>query len=102
MALFFIRFTHLFDDQGRRFDGNGNLKNWWTNETAKRFEDKAKCIIDQYGNEYVEEAELNLNGEFTQGENIADNGGILEAYYGYGKHRFNNALLFMIVHFINN
>lgn len=75
--------THGFDDQGRQFDKNGNLVDWWDPMTKQRYLEKAKCIIDQYGNYTVEEVNLKLNGINTQGENIADNGGIKEAYLAY-------------------
>ncbi|KAB7497836.1 Membrane metallo-endopeptidase-like 1 [Armadillidium nasatum] len=63
----------------------GNLKNWWERETEERFLAKAKCIIYQYGNYTAPENGLSLNGINTQGENIADNGGIKEAYKAYHK-----------------
>lgn len=76
--------THGFDDQGRQFDKNGNLVDWWEDpKTKDRYLEKAKCIIDQYGNYTAAEVGLKLNGVNTQGENIADNGGIKEAYYAY-------------------
>ncbi|XP_076028904.1 M13 family metallopeptidase neprilysin 2 isoform X2 [Oratosquilla oratoria] len=75
--------THGFDDTGRQFDANGDLRDWWEHETESKFLKKAKCIIYQYGNYSVPEVGLNVNGINTQGENIADNGGIKEAYYGY-------------------
>ncbi|XP_066143643.1 neprilysin-2 isoform X2 [Euwallacea fornicatus] len=77
--------THGFDDQGRQFDKNGNLVDWWQEETKKAFVEKAQCIIDQYGNYTVPELNLNLNGINTQGENIADIGGIKESYLAYRK-----------------
>ncbi|XP_011866367.1 PREDICTED: membrane metallo-endopeptidase-like 1 isoform X1 [Vollenhovia emeryi] len=75
--------THGFDDQGRQFNKEGNLVDWWQSETKKRYLKKAECIIHQYGNYTVKDVGLNLNGINTQGENIADNGGIKEAYFAY-------------------
>lgn len=78
--------THGFDDQGRQFDENGNLLDWWAPATSDAYEEKAKCIIDQYGDFKEKLTDLNLNGINTQGENIADNGGIKEAYLAYQKY----------------
>ncbi|XP_033213002.1 neprilysin-2-like isoform X1 [Belonocnema kinseyi] len=75
--------THGFDDQGRQFDKEGNLVEWWEPATKIKYLEKAKCIIEQYGNYTAEEVGLNLNGVNTQGENIADNGGIKESYLAY-------------------
>ncbi|XP_058117957.1 neprilysin-2-like [Anopheles ziemanni] len=75
--------THGFDDQGRQFDKDGNLVDWWQADTKKAYLEKARCIIEQYGNFTEPNVKLNLNGINTQGENIADNGGIKEAYYAY-------------------
>ncbi|XP_078040555.1 M13 family metallopeptidase neprilysin 2 isoform X2 [Augochlora pura] len=77
--------THGFDDQGRQFDKVGNLVDWWQPETKENYLERAECIIHQYGNYTVEDVGLNLNGINTQGENIADNGGIKEAYLAYKK-----------------
>ncbi|XP_053693923.1 neprilysin-2-like [Sabethes cyaneus] len=77
--------THGFDDKGRQFDKNGNLHDWWQPSTKKAYLEKARCIIEQYGNYMEPSVKLNLNGVSTQGENIADNGGIKEAYHAYQK-----------------
>ncbi|XP_065287845.1 neprilysin-1-like isoform X4 [Dermacentor albipictus] len=75
--------THGFDDRGSQYDAEGRLQQWWTNETRKKFNDKAKCFIEQYGNITDEEANMTLNGKNSVGENIADNGGIRMAYKAY-------------------
>lgn len=66
--------THGFDDQGRKFDPQGNLRDWWTADDAKEFEKRASCIADEYSN-FVSVDDLKLNGRLTLGENTADNGG---------------------------
>ncbi len=70
--------THGFDDQGRKYDAEGNLKNWWTDEDEKRFTERANRIVKQF-NGYEVEGE-HVNGKLTEGENIADMGGIKIAY----------------------
>jgi predicted metalloendopeptidase len=67
--------THGFDDAGRKFDGNGNLRDWWTAEDGKEFEKRAACIAGQYGG-YTAVDDVKLNGKLTLGENTADNGGV--------------------------
>jgi putative endopeptidase len=67
--------THGFDDQGRQFDPQGNLRDWWTPEDAKAFEQRAACIQDQYSG-YTAVDDVKVNGKLTLGENAADNGGI--------------------------
>jgi len=66
---------HGYDDQGRKFDENGNLRDWWTADDAKAYEKRGDCIADEY-TEFVPEAGVKQNGRLTQGENTADNGGI--------------------------
>jgi putative endopeptidase len=66
--------THGFDDQGRKFDPQGNLRDWWTAEDGKEFEKRASCVSKEYGN-FVSVDDLKLNGNLTLGENTADNGG---------------------------
>jgi putative endopeptidase len=68
--------THGFDDQGRQFDADGNLTDWWTKEDDTEFKKRARAIIEQY-NEFNPVDTLHVNGEATQGENIADLGGML-------------------------
>jgi putative endopeptidase len=67
--------THGFDDQGRQFDAHGNLKDWWTPEDAKEFQDRAACISKEYSKFQVAPG-ANVNGDLTLGENTADNGGV--------------------------
>ena len=66
---------HGFDDQGRKFDKDGNLKDWWTEADAKNYDERGKCIADEYTQE-IPEAGVKQNGLLTQGEDTADNGGI--------------------------
>jgi len=74
--------THGFDDEGRKFDPQGNLTDWWSAEDAKRFTEKADKIAAQYSG-YVAVDTLHVNGRLTLGENIADLGGATIAYYAY-------------------
>jgi putative endopeptidase len=67
--------THGFDDQGRQYDKDGNLKDWWSKEDAKKFEARAQCVVDQYGS-YTAIDDVKQNGRATLGENLADNGGL--------------------------
>jgi endothelin-converting enzyme/putative endopeptidase len=82
--------THGFDDEGRKFDVDGSLTDWWTETDAKAFEDRSACIRDQYSN-YVAlkdpttGEEVKLNGKLTLGENVADNGGVRMSYRAYMK-----------------
>lgn len=76
--------THGFDDQGRKYDKNGNMTDWWTPEDAEKFEERAKVLSDHFDNIKVLE-DLNANGTFTLGENIADQGGIQVSYFALMK-----------------
>ncbi|MGC2247320.1 MAG: M13 family metallopeptidase [Terriglobales bacterium] len=75
--------THGFDDQGRKFDAEGNFKEWWTPEDGKQFEERVSCTANEYSN-FVsvkdDKGEVKLNGRLTLGENTADNGGLKLAY----------------------
>jgi predicted metalloendopeptidase len=77
--------THGFDDQGRKFDADGNLSEWWTADDDRRFKERAQRVIDQY-NGYVAVDTLHVNGQLTLGENIADLGGVTLAYYAYQRY----------------
>jgi predicted metalloendopeptidase len=75
--------THGFDDQGRKFDAQGNLTDWWTASDAKAYEERSQCIADEYSNFVAvkdDKGEVKLNGKLTLGENTADNGGLHLAY----------------------
>jgi putative endopeptidase len=76
--------THGFDDQGSQFDADGNMKMWWTEDDYKNFKAKTQMIVNQF-NGYVAIDTMRVNGSMTQGENIADLGGLTMAYYAYKK-----------------
>ncbi len=75
--------THGFDDQGRKFDADGNFRNWWGPNDGAEFERRAQCVVDEYSS-FVsvkdDKGEVHLNGQLTLGENTADNGGLKLAY----------------------
>lgn len=71
--------THGFDDEGRQFDAQGNLKDWWTKEDAKNFTDRAQCIVDQYA-QYTVVDDIKINSKLTEGEDVADLGGLILAW----------------------
>ena len=74
--------THGFDDEGRQFDGKGNLRDWWTPTVGSEFEQRAQCVAEQfYG--YVAVDDIHLNGKLTLGENLADLGGLKLAHAAY-------------------
>jgi len=74
--------THAFDDEGRQFDAQGNLKDWWTPEDAKKFEERVQCVRDQYA-EYTVVDDIRINSRLTSGEDVADIGGTLLAYIAW-------------------
>jgi putative endopeptidase len=76
--------THGFDDEGRQFDGQGNLRDWWTPADAKGFEDRINCQRDQYAG-YVVVDDIHINSKLTSGEDVADLGGTLLAYLAWKK-----------------
>lgn len=77
--------SHGFDDQGSKFDSEGNLKNWWTEEDLKKFQERGKTLADQFSR-YEPLDSVFVNGEFTLGENIGDLGGLAVAYDGLQIH----------------
>ncbi|KIH66935.1 peptidase family M13, partial [Ancylostoma duodenale] len=95
---------------GRQFDAIGNLREWWDTAAKKRFEERAQCIVSQYGKIEVPGTALRINGKLTQGENIADNGGVKQAFRAYknylkkhgeekrikGLEQFNNEQMFFL------
>jgi len=76
--------THAFDDEGRQFDAKGNLRDWWTPEDAKGFEDRINCVRDQYAG-YVIVDDIHINSKLTSGEDVADIGGTLLAFIAWKK-----------------
>lgn len=78
--------THGFDDRGRLYDNLGNIRQWWDNATISKFEHKAQCIEKQYSSYVLEQINMQINGKSTKGENIADNGGLKQAYRAYKKY----------------
>ena len=76
--------THGFDDEGRQFDAQGNLKDWWTDADAKAFEERIQCIRDQYA-QYVIVDNIHINSKLTSGEDVADLGGTLLGYIAWKK-----------------
>ncbi|XP_021099137.1 membrane metallo-endopeptidase-like 1 isoform X1 [Heterocephalus glaber] len=78
--------THGFDDNGRNFDKNGNMLDWWSNSSAQHFREQSECMIHQYSNYSWDLAgSQHVNGFSTLGENIADNGGVRQAFKAYLK-----------------
>ncbi|XP_062842899.1 membrane metallo-endopeptidase-like 1 [Trichomycterus rosablanca] len=78
--------THGFDDHGRNFDKDGNMYNWWSNYSTEQFDEQSKCMVQQYGKfSWKLAGGQNVSGITTLGENIADNGGVRQAYKAYMK-----------------
>jgi len=74
--------THGFDDEGRQFDAQGNLNDWWTAQDAKAFDDRAACFVEEYSS-FTAVDDVKVNGKLTLGENAADNGGTRIALMAY-------------------
>jgi len=74
--------THGFDDQGRQFDAQGNLKDWWTEADAKAFNERAECVVNQYA-QYVIVDDIKINSRLTLGEDVADLGGLILAWMAW-------------------
>jgi len=74
--------THGFDDQGRKFDAAGNLKDWWSDKDAKQFNERTQCIVDQYA-KYVVVDDVHINSRLTLGEDVADLGGLILAHMAW-------------------
>ena len=77
--------THGFDDQGRQFDGEGNLRDWWTPDDATKYKAAAQRVVNQFNAYTVVDDSSHVNGRLTLGENIADLGGLTVAYFAMEK-----------------
>ena len=83
--------THGFDDEGRQFDAQGNLRNWWTAKDDKEFRQRAACVADQYAR-YTMVDDIKINSQLTMGEDVADLGGTLLAYLAWKEETKNQKL----------
>ena len=81
----FISYFYIISNRtkGRHMGADGNMDNWWGEETAENFKNRSQCMIEQYSK--LRFADMNLNGQLTLGENIADIGGLKAAFSGYSK-----------------
>jgi endothelin-converting enzyme/putative endopeptidase len=77
--------THGFDDEGRQFDAQGNLKNWWTKQDGQEFEKRAACVVGQYAT-YTVVDDIKINSRLTLGEDLADLGGLILAWEAWKAH----------------
>lgn len=93
-ATFAHEITHGFDDQGRKYNAQGNLQSWWSPEDSAKYCTRTKMIVRQFNN-YIAVDSLHINGELTQGENIADLGGTVMAYEAFKQtdHFKNNVII---------
>ena len=83
--------THGFDDEGRLFDARGNLKDWWMKDDAEAFKERAQCIVNQYS-QYTIVDDIKINGKLTNGEDIADLGGLVLAWMAWKAETAGKAL----------
>jgi putative endopeptidase len=83
--------THAFDDEGRQFDAQGNLKDWWTPADAKAFEERAQCVVDQYSH-YVVVDDIKINSKLSEGEDLADLGGLVLGWMAWQAETANQRL----------
>jgi len=83
--------VHGFDDEGRQYDGDGNLRDWWTEKDAKGFEERADCIREQYASYKVID-DIFINSQLTSGEDIADLGGLILAWEAWKKETAEGSL----------
>jgi putative endopeptidase len=83
--------THGFDDEGRKYDAKGNLRDWWTPQDAQAFDERIACVRDQYAN-YVVVDDIHINSKLTSGEDVADLGGTLLAYLAWKHATVNQSL----------
>lgn len=81
----FLKITHGFDNTGHKFDADGVMSDWWDEQTKEDFKKRFECMIQQYDNYTDPITGMNLNGEQTLGENIADNGGLKLSYRAFRK-----------------
>ena len=83
--------THGFDDEGRKYDAKGNLKDWWGKEDGARYDERAQCVADQYST-YTIVDDIKINGKLTNGEDIADLGGLMLAWMAWKMETANQKL----------
>jgi putative endopeptidase len=77
--------THAFDDEGRQFDGKGNLDDWWTQQDAKEFGERTACVVHEY-DKFIAVDDVHVQGKLTLGENVADLGGLKLAFNAFLQH----------------
>ena len=81
---------HGFDDEGKQYDSLGNLRDWWSTKTERAYDKKSECFVKQYDKFREPLTGLTVNGVDTQGENLADNGGLRMAYKAYKSYLARN------------